>query len=57
MAVLMSLREYNRLTAHTRSFWETYTTFAEGVDLCHLEIEPQVFDGVRDQSSGREVSW
>ncbi len=57
VAVLMSLREYNRLTAQARSFWETYTTFATAVDLRHLEIEPQVFDGVRDQSSGREVSW
>ncbi len=53
----MSLREYNRLTAQTRSFRETYMTFAKAVDLRHLEIEPQVFDGVRDQSSGREVSW
>lgn len=57
VAVLMSVREYNRLTAQTRSFWEIYTTFAEAVDLRRLEIEPQVFDGVRDRASGREVSW
>jgi antitoxin Phd len=57
VAVLLSVREYNRLTAQTRSFWETYTAFAESVDLRDLEIEPQVFEGVRDRSSGREVQW
>ncbi len=57
VAVLLSVREYNRLTTQTRSFWDTYATFAESVNLQDLEIEPQVFEGVRDRSSGREVQW
>lgn len=57
VAVLLSVREYNRLIAQTRSFWETYTAFTESVDLRDLKIEPQVFDGVRDRSRGREVQW
>lgn len=57
VAVLLSVREYDRLTAQTRGFWKTYTTFAEAIDLQSLEIEPQIFDEVRDRSSGREVNW
>ncbi len=56
VAVLMSLREYNRLTTPTRSFWDAYTTFAQATDLRRLQIEPGVFEGARDRSSGREVS-
>jgi hypothetical protein len=55
--VLLSVREYNRLTTQTQSFWDAYSTFAETADLPHLAIAPQVFDDVRDQSGGREVSW
>jgi antitoxin Phd len=57
VAVLLSMREYNRLTTQTQSFWDAYSTFAETTDLPHLAIDPQVFDNVRDQSGGREVSW
>ncbi len=57
VAVLLSVREYNRLTTQTQSFWDAYSTFAETTDLPHLAIDPQVFDDVRDQSGGREVSW
>jgi antitoxin Phd len=57
VAVLLSVREYNRLTTETQSFWDAYSTFAETTDLPHLVINPQIFDDVRDQSNGREVSW
>ncbi len=57
VAVLLSVREYNRLTAQTQGFWEAYTIFAEATDLRHLAIDPQVFDDVRDRTSGREVNW
>ena len=55
VAVLLSWREYNRLTAQTSGFWAAYSTFTEAVDLPPLKIEPDVFAAVRDQSYGREV--
>lgn len=57
VAMLLSVREYQRLTTPTHNFWEAYTAFAEAMDLRQLDIEPEVFAGVRDQESGREVQW
>ena len=55
VAVLLSWRECNRLTAQTSGFWAAYSTFAQAVDLPPLNIEPDVFAAVRDHSRGREV--
>jgi prevent-host-death family protein len=53
VAVMLSLREYRRLTAGRDRFWEAYSTFREAVDLSRLGIEPEIFD--RDPSPGRET--
>lgn len=57
VAVLLSIEEYQRLLAKETNFWDAYIAFREEVDLAQLKIEPDVFDGVRDRSPGREVSW
>lgn len=57
VAVLLSLREYRRLTTHRANFWEAYEAFRKAVDLLSLGIEPSVFDGARDSSPGREARW
>jgi antitoxin Phd len=57
VAVMMSVREYNRLATPARHFWEAYATFAEAIDLRRLKIEPEILSDVRDQSGGREVNW
>jgi len=57
VAVLLSVREYDRLMTQRQGFWGAYSAFTEITDLQHLEIEPQVFADVRDRSRGREVSW
>ncbi len=57
VAVLLSIREYHRLTAEKRGFWQAYESFRRAVDLPRLQIEPDVFDGVRDRSAGREMRW
>jgi prevent-host-death family protein len=57
VAVLLSVREYNRLTARAQGFWDAYAAFAEATDLRHLAIDPQVFEEARDRMSGREVTW
>lgn len=55
VAVLLSWREYQRLTSQ-KKFWENYRSFRDRFDLASLEIDPQLFEGVRDQSPGRQVN-
>ena len=55
VAVMLSLREYRRLTVGREKFWDAYLAFRETVDLSSLGIESDVFEGVRDPSPGREV--
>jgi len=57
VAVMLSLREYRRLAAGRKKYWDAYRAFRETVDLSSLGIEPEVFDGVRDPSPGREARW
>lgn len=57
VAVMLSIREYERLSAHQTSFWEAYSAFREQVNLQELGIEPDTFAGLRDRSPGREVHW
>ncbi len=55
VAVMLSIREYRRLTANAVRFWEAYEAFRQTVNLSELTLEPNVFEGVRDKSPGREV--
>jgi prevent-host-death family protein len=55
VADMLSLKEYRRLTTGKEKFWEAYLAFRDTVDLSRLGIEPEVFEGVRDPSPGREV--
>ncbi len=50
---MLSLREYRRLAAGREKFWDAYRVFRETVDLSRLDIEPEVFEEVRDPSPGR----
>jgi antitoxin Phd len=53
VAVLMTIEEYERLTVTRTNFWTAYETFRKSVDLSQLNIEPDIFAGVGDTSSGR----
>ena len=55
VAILLSMHEYQRLLAKETRFWDAYTAFRTSVDLTQLDIEPNVFHGVRDPAPGREV--
>jgi len=55
VAVMLSMREFERVSAPRSRFWDAYEAFRETVDLARLGIEPAVFEGVRDRSPGREV--
>jgi len=55
VAVMLSLGEYRRLAAGREKFWDAYRAFRETNELSRLGIEPEVFEGVRDPSPGREA--
>jgi len=57
VAILLSLQEYQRLLAKETNFWDAYTAFRDSVDLAQADIDPRVFEGVRDPSPGREAAW
>lgn len=57
VAVLLSMRAYRRLAAPKLPFWEAYEAFRQKHRLDEAGIEPEVFEGVRDQSPGREMNW
>jgi antitoxin Phd len=56
VAVLLSVSEYRRLSGE-KGFWDAYLAFREGSGLDGLSIEPEVFEGLRDASPGREAGW
>ncbi|HLE14425.1 MAG TPA: type II toxin-antitoxin system Phd/YefM family antitoxin [Anaerolineales bacterium] len=56
VAVLMSVQEYQRLSAERGGFWKVYTDYIKDVNLTDLNIEPQVFEGVRAPEPGRSVN-
>ena len=56
VAVLISIEEYDRLCSEAPSFWSAYAAFRAGLEAAHVEFEPEMFDGVRDPGSGREMS-
>lgn len=57
VAVLLAIEEYERLAAGRIGFWEGYEAFRNTVNLSILDIQPVVFEGLRDDSPGREVIW
>jgi prevent-host-death family protein len=57
VAVLLSVQEYQRLLSKKTRFWDAYTAFRESTELAKLDIEPSIFEGIRDSSPGREMDW
>lgn len=55
VAVILSMREFERVSAPRGRFWDAYKSFCEAVNLPKLGIDPTVFEGVRDRTPGREV--
>lgn len=56
VAVVLSVETYRRLLAERADFWDAYQSYRGRVDLTQMDIEPQVFAGVRDNSPGREFT-
>ncbi len=55
VAILLSIQEFRRLSANETRFWDAYVAFRDTLNLPELQLDPDIFDGVRDRSSGREV--
>ena len=57
VAVLLSIREFRRLASAKTGFWNAYQAFRESVNLPQLDIQPGLFEGVREAAAGREMRW
>lgn len=56
VAVLIGLKQYERLISRSRRFSEAWNDFILEVDLTELEIDPdEVFAGARDDAPGRDT--
>jgi len=55
VAMLLSIREYQRLTAERRGFWEAYTDFCSAVNPAKLQIDVEIFNNARSREPGREI--
>ncbi len=55
VAMLLAIEEYERLAAGRAGFWDNYQAFRDAVDLAGLDIEPAIFDDLRDALPGREA--
>jgi prevent-host-death family protein len=55
VAVILSWQEYLRLSAD-KDFWSSYQSFRDVFDLAELQIEPEIFESVRDSTLGRDIN-
>ena len=56
VAVLVGRKEYDRLTAPSRTFGDAWETFSHAVDLRQANIDPdEIFSDVRDDTLGRDA--
>lgn len=54
VAVLLSARDYERVTRGPGDLWEAVRAFRESTDLSELHVD-DVYRDVRDRSPGRKV--
>ncbi len=54
VAVLISKKEFDRMSTPSKGFWERYQEFLSEVDLEEADLDPdEIFKDVRDKSPGR----
>ena len=57
VAVLVSIREYERLNRKREGFWRALTAFRNAMEKESIEISDSDFETLRDTSPGREGEW
>jgi prevent-host-death family protein len=56
VAVMVSVARYEHLAGRQPDFVEALTRFRHDLDLTDAEVD-ELFTGLRERSSGREVAW
>lgn len=57
VAVLVSFAQYQGLVNQKKDFWTALTSFKKGFPKGEPLFEEQDFDGLRDESRGRNVDF
>jgi prevent-host-death family protein len=57
VAVLLSIQEYEQLSRKKEGFWRALKDFRKQAEREGVEISNSDFEGLRDNSAGREVDW
>lgn len=55
VAVLISTEKYDQLRLGKTNLWEALQRFRQQLELENIDIEPEIFEGIRDESPGREI--
>jgi len=57
VAVLLSMRDYEKLSAAREGFWSALQSFRAGLQKEEIQILDSDLEGLRDDSRGRDVDW
>ena len=55
VAVLLSIKDYDRLSRKRKGYWRALSSFRSHMEREGLLIGSEVFENLRDNSSGREL--
>ena len=56
VAVLLSTREFQRLTGPGKGLWQAIQEWRDTHDLTEMDLD-DVYDGIRDKSPGRDFRF
>ena len=57
VAVLLSIREYERLSRKYTGFWNALSVFRQNIHDEEIEISDADLEGLRDPFTGREIEF
>jgi antitoxin Phd len=57
VAVLLSIKEYERLSHGNSGFWDVLSEFRQNINNEKIDITDKDFEGLRDKDTGREVEY
>lgn len=56
VAMLLSVKEYERLAGKRQDFYEAMMAFRQSLEKDGVEMSGEEFDDLRDETAGREVN-
>jgi antitoxin Phd len=57
VAVLLSIKEYERLSHGYSGFWDALSEFRQNIKDENIDISDKDFERLRDSDTGREVEY